>query len=604
MRRLPEPAAVPRTGVLALVSLLVVGALFAGDSFWVAAGALAIGGGVLALALVGVVPLPRGGEYVLGSLLALAALERAIRRLVGRVRPLVGRARPDARVRRLRAARARPRRAVRDPGVPGRRRAARRCVRCGSRLGARREGDPVALRGRRQGGAPARSHRLLERPRARGRRVARPGTCGSPPPGPTRDRCVWPRRRSASGRSWPCCSPVCAPRGSSPRLPGSRSGWRSTTAVSSAASQLLRSLCRRSSSRPGRSREMRSSRTDRPTPDRVSDGRWFALACVFGGAAAVAAGRAPRPLSTGRGFEAPARTAARRSSARRPRDRRRRRRCGRRPAREHRRRRPRRSEPPRRRRPQQPRRALARGLAHLQGPSRGRLRRGHVRGSRKRHRADALDASEPHDLPLQFLATTGLVGLALFCGLVAASAAAVVAALRRLQGPERVAAAALAVVPALYLLHALVDYDWDFPGVTGPTLLAVGALAAAGREPAAASRHTFAATAAAAVTLAALVSLRHAVAGRPQRPPGQPRARRRRPRRRGLRRRPRAVAEPAVDRRRPQGGVGGRAAGRRDRGPRGLRPRRPPPAAEPGHLVRARPLRARHRRALSRPTCT
>ena len=108
--------------------------------------------------------------------------------------------------------------------------------------------------------------------------------------------------------------------------------------------------------------------------------------------------------------------------------------------------------------------------------------------ARKRHRSDASSASEPHDVPLQFLAV------------VAAAAAGAVGALRRLADAERAAAAALAVVPAAYLLHALVDYDWDFPAVTGPTLLAAGALAGAGRGSAPAVRRPFAA--AAVVTLA------------------------------------------------------------------------------------------------------
>ena len=73
MPPLPERAAVPRTGVLALAGVLVVGGLFAGDSFWVAAGAVALAGATLVLALLGVFPVPRGGEYVLGSVLALAA---------------------------------------------------------------------------------------------------------------------------------------------------------------------------------------------------------------------------------------------------------------------------------------------------------------------------------------------------------------------------------------------------------------------------------------------------------------------------------------------------------------------------------------------------
>jgi tetratricopeptide (TPR) repeat protein len=127
--------------------------------------------------------------------------------------------------------------------------------------------------------------------------------------------------------------------------------------------------------------------------------------------------------------------------------------------------------------------------------------------ARKRYRSDALDAAEPHDVPLQFLADTGLVGFALFAAVVGAGAAATIGALRRLGGAERTAAAALAVVPSVYLLHALVDYDWDFPAVTGPTLVAVGTLAAAGRGGAPRTRQPFAAVAVAALSVAALASL-------------------------------------------------------------------------------------------------
>jgi len=127
--------------------------------------------------------------------------------------------------------------------------------------------------------------------------------------------------------------------------------------------------------------------------------------------------------------------------------------------------------------------------------------------ARKRHRRDAVDAAEPHNLPLQFLAGTGIVGWLLFAALVAAVVVAAVAALRRLAGEERRAAAALAIVPALYLTHALVDYDWSFAAVTGPTLLAVGALASAGRPRAQATARPLAAAAVGVVAVAALVSL-------------------------------------------------------------------------------------------------
>ncbi|MEO5577292.1 MAG: O-antigen ligase family protein [Gaiellaceae bacterium] len=101
--------------------------------------------------------------------------------------------------------------------------------------------------------------------------------------------------------------------------------------------------------------------------------------------------------------------------------------------------------------------------------------------ARKRYRELASSVTQPHSVPLQFLAGMGLVGLALFLGLVAAAAAAAVGAVRRFGGSEGDAAAALAVALALWLVHALVDFDWDFVAVTGPVFFAVGVLAAAGR---------------------------------------------------------------------------------------------------------------------------
>ncbi len=126
--------------------------------------------------------------------------------------------------------------------------------------------------------------------------------------------------------------------------------------------------------------------------------------------------------------------------------------------------------------------------------------------ARKRYRELASSVTQPHSVPLQFLAGTGVVGLALLLALVAAAAAAAVGAVRRLDGTERDAAAALAVALALWLVHALVDYDWDFVAVTGPALFAAGALAAAGRPP---RRGTFpvAAVAAGALALASVIAI-------------------------------------------------------------------------------------------------
>ena len=126
--------------------------------------------------------------------------------------------------------------------------------------------------------------------------------------------------------------------------------------------------------------------------------------------------------------------------------------------------------------------------------------------ARKRYRDIASAVTQPHSVPFQFLAGMGLVGVALFAALVVAAAAAALGALRRAEGSERDAAAALAVALALWLLHALVDYDWDFVAVTGPVLFAAGVLAASGRPPRLAAM-PLAAVGAGALAVAAVFSV-------------------------------------------------------------------------------------------------
>ena len=102
--------------------------------------------------------------------------------------------------------------------------------------------------------------------------------------------------------------------------------------------------------------------------------------------------------------------------------------------------------------------------------------------ARKRYREDARNVVQPHSVPLQQLADGGVVALGLFLALILAALSACVCALRRLEEGERAAAVALVAAPAAYLLHALVDYDWNFLAVTAPTMMALGVLVAAGRR--------------------------------------------------------------------------------------------------------------------------
>lgn len=76
--------------------------------------------------------------------------------------------------------------------------------------------------------------------------------------------------------------------------------------------------------------------------------------------------------------------------------------------------------------------------------------------------------TEPHDLPLQFLTEAGIIGLALF--LLAA------AALLRGMHRRRKHELALALLLPAFLVHSLVDIDWDFVAVAAPAFLAAGAL--------------------------------------------------------------------------------------------------------------------------------
>jgi hypothetical protein len=101
--------------------------------------------------------------------------------------------------------------------------------------------------------------------------------------------------------------------------------------------------------------------------------------------------------------------------------------------------------------------------------------------ARRPIRTNTTVATEPHNLALQFLGEAGIVGFLLFGGAVVAAGLGVIRTIRRLYAADAAAATALSVALLAYLLHALIDYDWDFVALTGPTLLLLGILLAAGR---------------------------------------------------------------------------------------------------------------------------
>ena len=126
--------------------------------------------------------------------------------------------------------------------------------------------------------------------------------------------------------------------------------------------------------------------------------------------------------------------------------------------------------------------------------------------ARKRYREDARNVVQPHSVVLQQLADGGVVALGLFLALVLAAGATCACALRRLAGAERAAAVALVAAPVAYGLHSLVDYDWDFLAVTAPVMVALGALAGAGRVHGEPGRRPLLAIAAVLVALTVLGS--------------------------------------------------------------------------------------------------
>ena len=127
--------------------------------------------------------------------------------------------------------------------------------------------------------------------------------------------------------------------------------------------------------------------------------------------------------------------------------------------------------------------------------------------ARLRVRKGASITNEPHNLALQALSETGIVGFLLGVGAVLAGVVAVAGAVRRLQGAEQPAAIALAIGVPLYLLHALADIDWEFVAVSAPVFFVGGLLIGAGGTARPLRARPLAAAGVAVALLAAVYSL-------------------------------------------------------------------------------------------------
>jgi len=149
---------------------------------------------------------------------------------------------------------------------------------------------------------------------------------------------------------------------------------------------------------------------------------------------------------------------------------------------------------------------------------------GHGAGSfpllHRAYRDNTIEVRQPHSVPLEFLAETGLVGALLALGGLALLGVAGVRTVRaRASGRDRAFAIALLAVALGWLLHSLVDWDWDIPAVTLVAVIALGVLCArpragedvVGADPAPrppnARGPLLAAGAVAAFTVAALAAL-------------------------------------------------------------------------------------------------
>ena len=108
---------------------------------------------------------------------------------------------------------------------------------------------------------------------------------------------------------------------------------------------------------------------------------------------------------------------------------------------------------------------------------------GHGAGSfpllHRAYRDNEIEVRQPHSVPMEFLAETGLVGALLALGGLGLLGVAGVRTVRaRGPGRDRAFAVALLAVALGWLLHSLVDWDWDIPAVTLVAMITLGVVCA------------------------------------------------------------------------------------------------------------------------------
>jgi O-antigen ligase len=130
---------------------------------------------------------------------------------------------------------------------------------------------------------------------------------------------------------------------------------------------------------------------------------------------------------------------------------------------------------------------------------------GSFRIAHRRVRSNGVEVLEPHNLSLQFLSETGLVGLVLLVAAGAAAATGVVSGVRKAERPAP--ELALALGPLGYALHGQLDFDWDFVAVSAPIFASVGVLLGSSCRPRAYRFRLFPAAGAAVLCLGLLYSL-------------------------------------------------------------------------------------------------